>query len=134
MQKIVYLIYILKQFSIKINGKFQAREGRTTLVVAHRLSTIKNADVIFGFKEGKIHEQGSHDELMSQQGIYYTLVTNQQVGSYVSHYSTFENKLYDFNHECSTYIFALFADGFSASILELTSTCASFILCSKLLF
>ena len=48
-------------------------EGRTTLVVAHRLSTIKNADEIAVVADGEIREQGSHEELMARQGIYYDL-------------------------------------------------------------
>lgn len=47
--------------------------GRTTLVVAHRLSTIKNADKIAVVADGKIAEQGSHDELMAQNGMYADL-------------------------------------------------------------
>lgn len=58
----------------------KARAGRTTIIVAHRLSTIRNADIIFGIKDGVVYEYGSHDELMEKKGIYYTLVTNQQVG------------------------------------------------------
>ena len=56
---------------------YQAREGRTTLVVAHRLSTIKTADIIIGFDQGVASERGTHAELMAKQGIYYQLVTNQ---------------------------------------------------------
>lgn len=55
----------------------QARQGRTTIVVAHRLSTIKTADIIYGLKDGVAHECGTHDELMAHQGIYYQLVMNQ---------------------------------------------------------
>lgn len=52
--------------------------GRTTIVVAHRLSTIKNADIIVGFKDGVAVEQGSHHELMKDKnGVYHQLVTNQ---------------------------------------------------------
>ena len=47
--------------------------GRTTLVVAHRLSTIKNADVIAVVSDGKITELGSHEELMARKGMYYDL-------------------------------------------------------------
>ena len=47
--------------------------GRTTLVVAHRLSTIKNADEIAVVSDGKIIEQGSHDQLMALRGTYYEL-------------------------------------------------------------
>lgn len=52
-------------------------EGRTTLVVAHRLSTVKNADDIIVVSEGKIKEQGSHDELIALNGIYTTLYEQQ---------------------------------------------------------
>lgn len=53
----------------------EAMDGRTTLAVAHRLSTIRNADIIVALSEGKIAEMGSHDELMEQQGVYYYMVT-----------------------------------------------------------
>ena len=47
--------------------------GRTTLVVAHRLSTIKNADEIAVVSDGMVREQGNHEELMARQGMYYDL-------------------------------------------------------------
>lgn len=47
------------------------------MVVAHRLSTIRTADLIYGLKDGVVHESGSHSELMALQGIYHKLVTNQ---------------------------------------------------------
>lgn len=52
---------------------------RTTLVVAHRLSTITHADKIFVIDDGEVKEMGTHDELMKQQGIYYGLFQVQQV-------------------------------------------------------
>ena len=52
-------------------------KGRTTLVVAHRLSTIKNADEIAVISEGRIAEQGSHAALMEQNGIYAQLYHRQ---------------------------------------------------------
>lgn len=57
----------------------QARQGRTTIVIAHRLSTIRTADVIYGVQDGVVHEYGTHDQLMKQDGIYHQLVTNQVV-------------------------------------------------------
>ena len=48
-------------------------EGRTTFIVAHRLSTIKEADVILVMKNGKIIEQGNHEELLEKRGFYYKL-------------------------------------------------------------
>ncbi|KAK9467015.1 P-loop containing nucleoside triphosphate hydrolase protein [Lipomyces arxii] len=54
-----------------------AAKGRTTIAVAHRLSTIQNADVIFVFDEGVIVEQGTHQELLSKRGKYYELVQMQ---------------------------------------------------------
>uniref|UniRef100_H2LZP9 ATP-binding cassette, sub-family B (MDR/TAP), member 4 n=1 Tax=Oryzias latipes TaxID=8090 RepID=H2LZP9_ORYLA len=55
----------------------KVRLGRTTLIVAHRLSTIRNADVIAGFQNGKVVEVGTHSELMEKQGVYRMLVTMQ---------------------------------------------------------
>ncbi len=52
-------------------------KGRTTIVVAHRLSTIKNADEIAVIEDGVITERGSHDELMSADGTYATLYSQQ---------------------------------------------------------
>lgn len=54
-------------------------QNRTSLVIAHRLSTIQNADTIVVLKKGKIVEQGSHDELIQNQGEYFKLVTMQSL-------------------------------------------------------
>lgn len=51
--------------------------GRTSFIIAHRLSTIKRADRILVIEEGRITEMGSHDELIQQQGHYYSLYTKQ---------------------------------------------------------
>ncbi len=52
-------------------------KGRTSLVIAHRLSTVKNADLILVVRDGKIIEQGRHDELLKARGHYYNLYTRQ---------------------------------------------------------
>lgn len=52
-------------------------EGKTVIVVAHRLSTVKNADQIIVIDEGKVIELGDHKSLVAQKGAYYTLVKNQ---------------------------------------------------------
>lgn len=63
---------------MKIQKAFQhLMEGRTSFIVAHRLSTIKNADVILVMRDGKILEQGSHTELLAQNGFYKELYQSQ---------------------------------------------------------
>ena len=52
-------------------------KGRTSFIIAHRLSTIKNADKIMYINDGKITEQGTHDELMARGGAYYSLYAAQ---------------------------------------------------------
>ena len=52
-------------------------EGRTSFVVAHRLSTIRNADLILVMRDGKIIEQGRHEELLAKGGFYHTLYNSQ---------------------------------------------------------
>ena len=52
-------------------------EGRTTFIVAHRLSTIREADRILVMKDGKIIEQGKHEELLSKGGFYKKLYMSQ---------------------------------------------------------
>lgn len=59
----------------------KARLGRTTIIVAHRLSTIRNADVIFAFDKGEIVEYGDHAYLMKKGGLYYNLVIAQETGA-----------------------------------------------------
>ncbi|KAI9550965.1 ABC protein [Daphnia sinensis] len=56
----------------------KARQGRTTLIVAHRLTTIRNADTILVFNRGLIEEEGDHDTLMNKRVLYYHLVESQQ--------------------------------------------------------
>ena len=55
----------------------RASKGRTTVVVAHRLSTIKAADIIVAMNGGRVEEMGSHKELMALKGLYYNLVVRQ---------------------------------------------------------
>ena len=63
---------------IKIQKAFnKLMQGRTTFIVAHRLSTIKNADVILVMNDGNIIEQGNHKELFDKKGFYYTLYNSQ---------------------------------------------------------
>ena len=53
-------------------------EGRTTVTIAHRLTTIQNADRILVLSEGKIAEEGSHEKLLEKKGIYYQLYQSVQ--------------------------------------------------------
>ena len=51
--------------------------GRTSFVIAHRLSTVRNADCIMVMEQGRIIERGTHDQLMEEKGRYYQLYTGQ---------------------------------------------------------
>ncbi|MBR5140017.1 MAG: ABC transporter ATP-binding protein [Clostridia bacterium] len=63
---------------IKIQEAFLTMmQGRTSFIVAHRLSTIRNADVILVMRDGNIVEQGSHDELIGKGGFYFELYNSQ---------------------------------------------------------
>ena len=63
---------------IKIQNAFaKLMEGRTSFIVAHRLSTIQSADVILVMKDGHIIEQGNHEELLAQNGFYHKLYYSQ---------------------------------------------------------
>lgn len=63
---------------IKIQNAFaKMMEGKTSFIVAHRLSTIQNADIILVMKDGKIIEQGNHEELLAKKGFYSELYMSQ---------------------------------------------------------
>jgi ATP-binding cassette subfamily B protein len=52
-------------------------QGRTSFVIAHRLSTVRDADLIMVLEKGRLVEHGSHDDLMKRQGLYFYLVSQQ---------------------------------------------------------
>ena len=66
-----------KSESIVLNALDNLMMNRTVLVVAHRLSTVKNADQIIVMDEGKIIETGSHNQLYDKEGMYYNLYNVQ---------------------------------------------------------
>lgn len=61
------------------NGMDRLMHGRTTFVIAHRLSTVRNSDCIMVLEQGKIIERGTHDDLIAARGRYYQLYTGNQV-------------------------------------------------------
>ncbi|MBR2334349.1 MAG: ABC transporter ATP-binding protein, partial [Clostridia bacterium] len=56
-------------------GMDKLMQGRTVFVIAHRLSTVRNADMILVLENGEIIERGNHDQLIEKQGRYYQLYT-----------------------------------------------------------
>ncbi|XP_050351148.1 ATP-dependent translocase ABCB1-like [Nymphalis io] len=56
----------------------EAAKGRTTIIVAHRLSTIRKVDVIYMMKEGQVVELGNHEELMNQKGLYHRMFSTSE--------------------------------------------------------
>ncbi len=62
-------------------GMDHLMKGRTTFVIAHRLSTVKNSDCIMVLEQGRIIERGTHDQLMEEKGRYYQLYTGNAIGA-----------------------------------------------------
>ena len=62
------------------DGMDRLMKGRTTFVIAHRLSTVRNADCIMVLEQGHIIERGTHDQLIEQKGKYYQLYTGNKIG------------------------------------------------------
>ena len=56
---------------------FRSMENKTSLIIAHRLSTIKNADKIIVLGQGRVIEQGNHEELLAKKGYYYNTLMSQ---------------------------------------------------------
>ncbi|XP_042853243.1 bile salt export pump isoform X3 [Panthera tigris] len=71
------------------------RHGHTIVSVAHRLSTIRAADVIIGFEHGTAVERGTHEELMERKGVYFTLVTLQSQGNQAANGEGIKNETED---------------------------------------
>ena len=62
-------------------GMDSLMNGRTSFVIAHRLSTVRNSDCIMVLEKGRIIERGSHDQLIAEKGRYYQLYTGNQIGA-----------------------------------------------------
>lgn len=62
-------------------GMDRLMKGRTTFVIAHRLSTVKNSDCIMVLEQGRIIERGTHEQLLEQKGRYYQLYTGNAIGA-----------------------------------------------------
>ena len=62
-------------------GMDRLMKGRTTFVIAHRLSTVKNSDCIMVLEQGRIIERGTHDQLIEEKGRYYQLYTGNAIGA-----------------------------------------------------
>ena len=74
-------------------------EGRTTLVIAHRLSTIREADRIVVLDEGHMVEQGDHQRLLAQNGLYSQLVSTQLVGAAIGRSPGHDGHEHDDGHD-----------------------------------
>ena len=63
------------------DGMDRLMKGRTTFVIAHRLSTVRNSDCIMVLEQGRIIERGTHDQLIAEKGRYYQLYTGNAIGA-----------------------------------------------------
>ena len=77
--------------SIVQKGMDNLMKDRTVFVIAHRLSTVQNSDVIMVMENGRIIERGSHDRLMEKKGKYYKLVQIQSMGEQLQKQKAEEN-------------------------------------------
>lgn len=71
--KLIFIVLQIVQTALD-----KAREGRTCIVIAHRLSTVQNADIIYTIENGKVIENGTHQELLAKKGAYFLLVQGQK--------------------------------------------------------
>ena len=63
------------------DGMDKLMNGRTTFVIAHRLSTVRNSDCIMVLEQGRIIERGTHDQLIEEKGKYYQLYTGNSISA-----------------------------------------------------
>ena len=87
--------------ALVLDALYKAARGRTTIVITHRLSTIRSADNIVVLEKGVVSEQGSHDQLMSQRGIYASLLSEQE-GDH-KNIVTRDGTASDLDHELPSY-------------------------------
>jgi len=63
------------------DGMDKLMKGRTTFVIAHRLSTVRNSDCIMVLEQGRIIERGTHEQLLEEKGRYYQLYTGHSISA-----------------------------------------------------
>ena len=72
---VIPILRLPADFLVREKGMDNLMKGRTVLVIAHRLSTVRNSDAIMFLDHGRIIERGTHDQLIEQKGTYYQLYT-----------------------------------------------------------